>query len=126
MAGKPALEGTEVFVDRRQDSAGHEEFFQVRSCPPGLEFVERVVGERDLADAEPAKQLRGVAQLSAAHVQPGQSACRLVHRHQQVEQRDQRESETARAVIEERGEAVGERAAFAEPTAQELALEAAA
>ncbi|WP_262698156.1 MULTISPECIES: hypothetical protein [Streptomyces] len=89
-----------MLVGRGQDSAGHEEFFQVRGCPPGLEFVERVVGERDLAEAEPAKQLRGSSQLAAAHVQPGQSASGLVHRHQQVEQRDQRGSETARAVVE--------------------------
>ncbi|MFG3419298.1 hypothetical protein [Micromonospora sp. NPDC048063] len=88
--------------------------------------MERVVGQRNLAEAEPAKQPRGVPQLPAAHVQPGQSASGLVHRHQQVEQRDQRGTDAARAVVEEGGEAVGERAAFAEPIAQELALEAAA
>ncbi|MFM9582446.1 hypothetical protein [Streptomyces caniscabiei] len=35
-------------------------------------------------------------------------------------------TDAACAVVEEDGQAVGERAAFAEPTAQELALEAAA
>ncbi|WP_244318179.1 hypothetical protein [Streptomyces brevispora] len=109
-----------------QDSAGHEKFFQVRGGPPGLELVEGVVGQRDLAEAESLKQLRGVSQLPAAHVQPGQSAPGLVHRHQQVEQRDQRGTDATRAVVEERGEAVGERAAFTQPSAQELALEAAA
>jgi hypothetical protein len=84
------------------------------------------MGQRNLAQAELTKQLRGVSQLSAAHVQPGQSASGLVHRHQQVQQRDQRGTDAARAVVEECGEAVGERAAFAEPPAQELALEAAA
>ncbi|MEV7641354.1 hypothetical protein AB0O32_15560 [Streptomyces rubiginosohelvolus] len=117
VAGEPALEGTEVLVDRGQDSAGHEEFLQVGGHPPGLEFVEGIVGQRDLAQAEPAKQLRGVSQLPAAHVQPCQSASGLVHRHQQVEQRGQRGTDAARAVVEKRGEAVGERAAFAEPTA---------
>ena len=59
VAGKPALEGAEVLVDRGQDSARHQEFFQVSGGPPGLELVEGVVGQRDLAEAEPPQQLRG-------------------------------------------------------------------
>jgi hypothetical protein len=42
------------------------------------------------------------------------------------DQRDQRRTDAAGAIVQEGGEAVGECAAFAEPTAQELALEAAA
>ncbi|WP_443089352.1 hypothetical protein [Yinghuangia sp. ASG 101] len=115
-----------MLVDRGQDSAGHEEFFRVRGRPPGLEFAERVAGQRDLAEAEPAKRLRGVSRSAAAHVQPGRSASGFVHRHQQVEQRDRRGTDAAGAVVEEWGEAVGERAAFTQPSAQEFALEAAA
>ncbi|WP_329200752.1 hypothetical protein [Streptomyces sp. NBC_01435] len=88
--------------------------------------MERIVGQRNLAQAESTKRLRGVSQLPATHVQPGQSASGLLHRHQQVQQRDERGMDAARAVVEECGEPVGERAAFAEPTSQELALEAAA
>lgn len=54
---KPALEGAEVLVDRGQDSARHHEFFQVGGGPPGLELMEGVVGQRDLAEAEPLQQL---------------------------------------------------------------------
>jgi hypothetical protein len=50
--GKPALEGADVLVGRWQDAAGHQELFQVSCCPPGLELVERVVGQRDLPEAE--------------------------------------------------------------------------
>ena len=124
--GKPALEGTQVLVDCGQDSARHQELFQVSGGPPGLELVEGVVGQRDLAEAEPPQHLRGVARPTAAHLQPGQPASGLVHRHQQVEQRDQRGTDAAGAVVEEGGEAVGEGAAFTQSSAQELALEAAA
>ncbi|MFI2029847.1 hypothetical protein [Streptomyces buecherae] len=126
MPGKPALEGAEVLVDRRQDSAGHQEFFQVSGGSPGLELVEGVVGQRDLAEAELLQQSGGVRRLAAAHGQPGQSAAGLVHRHQQVEQWDQRGTDATGAVVQERGEAVAERAALTQPSAQELALEAAA
>ncbi|WP_217575262.1 hypothetical protein [Streptomyces sp. GbtcB7] len=90
------------------------------------EGVEGIVGRRDLAEAEPPQQLRCVSRLVAAYVEPGQPAPGLVHRHQQVEQRDQRGTDAAGAVVQERGEAVGERAAFTQPPAQELALEFAA
>ncbi|WAL98774.1 hypothetical protein [Streptomyces sp. Je 1-369] len=125
-SGWPALEGAEVLVDRRQDSAGHQEFFQVSGGSPGLELVEGVVGQRDLAEAELLQQSGGVRRLAAAHGQPGQSAVGLVHRHQQVEQWDQRGTDATGAVVQERGEAVAERAALTQPSAQELALEAAA
>jgi hypothetical protein len=83
--GKPALEGADVLVGRWQDSADHQEFFQVSCCPPGLEPVERVVGQRDLPEAELPQHLRGVPRLAGAHLQPGQPACGPVRRHQQAE-----------------------------------------
>ena len=124
--GKPALEGADVLVGRWQDSAGHQEFFQVSCCPPGLELVERVVGQRDLPEAELPQHLRGVPWLARAHLQPGQPACGPVHRRQQAEQGRQLGADAAGAVVQEDGEPAGERAAFAEPSAQQLALQAAA
>ncbi|MFE9972047.1 hypothetical protein ACFYRD_15220 [Streptomyces hirsutus] len=99
MSGKPALEGTEVLVDHGQDSACHQEFFQVSGGLPGLELVEGVVGQRDLVEAEPTQQLRCVSRLAAAHLQPGQPAPGLVHRHQQLEQRNQRRADVPGAVV---------------------------
>jgi hypothetical protein len=124
--GKPAPEGADVLAGRGQDSAGHQEFFQVSCCPPGLELVERVVGQRDLPEAGLPQHLRGVPWLAGAHLQPGQPACWPVHRHQQAEQGRQLRADAAGAVVQEDGEPAGERAAFAEPSAPQLALHAAA
>ena len=44
---EPALEGADVFVDGGQGAAGHQEFFEVSGRSPGLEFVERVMSERE-------------------------------------------------------------------------------
>jgi hypothetical protein len=43
--------------------------------------------------------MRGVSHLPATHVQPGQSASGLVHRHQQVQQWDQRGTDATRTVV---------------------------
>ncbi|WP_217213708.1 hypothetical protein [Streptomyces sp. AC550_RSS872] len=82
--------------------------------------------QRDLAEAEPAQQLRGVSRLAAAYLQPGQPAPGLVHRHQQVERRNQRRVDVSGAAVQERREAVGASAAFTQSPAQKLALKAAA
>ena len=71
---------------RWQGAAGHQELFQVSCRPPGLELVERVVGQRDLPEAELPQHLCGVPRLARAHLQPGQPACRPVHRRQQAGQ----------------------------------------
>jgi hypothetical protein len=88
--------------------------------------VEGIVGQRDLPEAGLPQPLRSVSRLITAQGQPGQSAAGLVHGNQEVEQRCQFWMDSASAVVQESGEAVGERAAFAEPSAQELFLEAAA
>ncbi len=54
-------------------------------CPPGLELVEGVVGERDLFESEPLQQRRRVPGMVAAHRQPGRPAAGLLHCHEQVE-----------------------------------------
>ncbi|MCX4826396.1 hypothetical protein OG883_42915 [Streptomyces sp. NBC_01142] len=84
------------------------------------------MGQRYLPEAELPQSLRGVSRLIVAQGQPGQAAAGLVHRHQQVEQRGQFGTDAAGAVVQEGGEPVGERAAFAEPPAQEFPFEAAA
>ncbi|MFC9627190.1 hypothetical protein ACFTXM_47075 [Streptomyces sp. NPDC056930] len=61
MIGQPALDGADVLVDGGQDPACHQEFFQVSGRPPGLRTVERVVGQRDLPEAELPQPLRGVS-----------------------------------------------------------------
>ncbi|MFV5997964.1 hypothetical protein ACNPQM_37715 [Streptomyces sp. NPDC056231] len=84
------------------------------------------MGQRDLPEAKLPQPLRSVARLIPAQGQPGQPAAGLVHRHQQVDQRDQLGTDPAGAVVQESGEPVGERAAFAQPPAQEFPFEAAA
>jgi hypothetical protein len=88
--------------------------------------VERVVGQRYLSEAELPQALRGVSRLIVSQGQPGQPAAGLVHGHQQVEQWGQFGTDTAGAVVQESGEPVSERAAFAEAPAQEFPFEAAA
>ena len=69
---------------------------------------------------------RAVPWLARAHLQPGQPACGPVHRHQQAEQGRHLGSDTAGAIVQQDSEPASERAAFAEPSAQQLALHAAA
>ncbi len=55
VAGQPPLERADLLVHGREHAAGHQEFAQVGSGPPGLEGVERLVGQCYLALAEPSQ-----------------------------------------------------------------------
>jgi hypothetical protein len=54
MVDHPSLERADLLVDDGQDSAGHQQFPQVRRDPPGLEGVECLMGQFDLTAAETA------------------------------------------------------------------------
>jgi hypothetical protein len=59
MAGQPPFERADLLVDRGQHPAGHQQFAQVGGCSPGLQGVERVVGQLDLPAAEGTQQVGG-------------------------------------------------------------------
>lgn len=111
---QPALERADLFVHRWQHAAGHEQFPQVPGRPPRLELVERLVRKFDVAVSQPAQQLRRCAGVRWAPVEPAQPGARVLHRDEQFVQWKQLGPDLAGAVVEQRGDPVGQGAAGAE------------
>ncbi|MGH3847359.1 MAG: hypothetical protein ACRDS0_38955 [Pseudonocardiaceae bacterium] len=122
MGDEPAFERADLFVDARQDAAGHEQLTQVRGGPPGLQGVKCLVGPRDLPSAELAHQRFGRFGLAFAGVEPGQDRQRVLRVEQRVRQRCEFCADLAGVVAEELAQSVAESAACAQPSAVQLAF----
>jgi hypothetical protein len=55
VSGEPLLEHADLLVDGGQQAAGHEQIAQVGGGSPGLELVECLMREGDLAAAQTAQ-----------------------------------------------------------------------
>lgn len=82
--------------------------------PPGLELVECLVRERDLATSQAAQQVRDRTKIRRAPVELAQRAAGIVHRDEHVVQRHQIGAYASRVVIKQLGKPVGQSAAGAE------------
>jgi len=56
-----------------EHAAGHQEVAQVGGGPPGLEVVERLVGQLYLSPAEAPQQVVGGPGPALARVEPGEA-----------------------------------------------------
>jgi hypothetical protein len=95
---RPALEGGQVLVPRRQDAVRHQQLAQVLPPEPGRHGVDAVVGEGDLAADEATEPFphRGLADPAPAVVGPGHGAQPLV-------QAEEAGVDAAVAVVEDLG-----------------------
>jgi hypothetical protein len=57
--GEPPLERADLLVDGGENAAGHQKVPQVGGGPPGLEGIERLVGQLYLAAPEAPHQVFG-------------------------------------------------------------------
>ncbi|WP_393073282.1 hypothetical protein [Streptomyces sp. LN704] len=111
--GQPTPIEHELSVDGRQDAAVHQQVAQMSDGSPGCLLVQLLVGERDGAGGQAPEKADDVGVA-----EPDESALGPVHLQQDGDQWLQRKSDVSGAVVEEAGEGVGKRAAFAETPAE--------
>jgi hypothetical protein len=69
---QPTLKRADLLVDGGKHVTGHQELAKVGGGSPGLQRVERLVGQLDLTAAELTQQRFGRAGLAFAGVEPVQ------------------------------------------------------
>ncbi|MEU4777261.1 hypothetical protein [Micromonospora sp. NPDC023633] len=119
---QPPLEQQHLLVHLGQGIALHEQFPQVSGDPPRLQAVERLVGEFDVAPGQALQQVRGRGGAAVPRRNPGQPGERVVHAGQQLGQGNQVGPDSARAVVEQLGDAAGGHARGAAAAGVQLAF----
>ena len=76
--GEPSSQRADLLVDYRQDPAGGEQFLQIGGGPRRVQSVGRLVGQFNLAAAQPLQKAGGPIRLWLASVEPGLNQQRLL------------------------------------------------
>ncbi|MGH3817106.1 MAG: hypothetical protein ACRDRE_04965 [Pseudonocardiaceae bacterium] len=117
---EPALEEHELLVHRRQHPVVHQQLAHERGGAPIGELAQRLVRDGYRAAGQASEQ-RGDLRVG----EPRQRAGGMVGGQHSLHQRHQFCPDSSGAVVEKRGELVGQGAARAEPALEQVALDAA-